>query len=146
MIPTDATFTPYQPSKAENPQRPTNGRIFVLKFSSSSQRHLFWLQSRSQDPQSDPSHFSARDKRLGDIVNQLLQGEEIDVDSEVAALRNVRGPHDTSDDAMDDVQDTDHANEELRRGDGDGGAGSAGGAAPDQGEESREGGANGGRA
>ncbi|OQV06329.1 hypothetical protein CLAIMM_10911 [Cladophialophora immunda] len=79
MVPMDGSFTPYQPTSAENPSNPktpTNGRIYVLKFTSSSQRYLFWLQSRSQHPQGDPSWFSARDLKLGQIVNNLLQGEE----------------------------------------------------------------------
>lgn len=35
MFPTDATFT----KVAQSP-----GRVYVLKFSSSDQRHFFWMQ------------------------------------------------------------------------------------------------------
>ncbi|EDN03929.1 conserved hypothetical protein [Histoplasma mississippiense (nom. inval.)] len=82
MVPSDGTFTPYNPTSAQNPSntnRPTNGRVYALKFSSSSQRHLFWLQSGSQHPNGNPAWFSTRDLEVGRIVNALLQGEDIDV-------------------------------------------------------------------
>ena len=80
MFPGDATFTPYTGNTSSaDTKSPTNGRIYMLKFSSSSQRHFFWLQSKSQHPSGDASWFSSRDKRYGEIINQVLAGEEVDV-------------------------------------------------------------------
>ncbi|KAH8697360.1 proteasome complex subunit Rpn13 ubiquitin receptor-domain-containing protein [Talaromyces proteolyticus] len=139
MVPSDGTFAPYR-------QTATNGRIFVLKFLSSSQRYLFWLQSKSQHEQGDLTWFSPRDLKLGEIVNSLLQGEEVDVETEIANIpRNE--PGDGDDDAtMEDVEGTHHGGE--HRGSGSGGAGfdATGGDIREEGEESREGGADGGRA
>lgn len=102
MIPTDGTFSPYTGPSKPGPGAPTkspvNGRIFVLKFSSSSQRHLFWLQSREQ-PAGDQSKFSARDLRIGEIVNGLLQGEEMD-DADIEDLRRHQGSDEDGDTAM----------------------------------------------
>ena len=94
MFPGDSTFTPYTgPTSSEETKSPTNGRIYMLKFSSSSQRHFFWLQAKSQHPNGDPSWFSARDKRLGEIINQVLGGEEVDVGFEVrGSRRDKTGP------------------------------------------------------
>jgi len=131
MFPTDGSFTPYQ-------KKQVNGRIFVLKFSSSSQRHLYWLQSKSQSPNGDPSHFSARDLKIGQVVNSLLQGEEVDVQQAVAEMRSGHPPNDDDDDAtMEDVEG---------HGEGRAGLGARGGDYRDEGEGSREGGADGGRA
>ncbi|QSS60410.1 proteasome complex subunit Rpn13 ubiquitin receptor family protein [Histoplasma capsulatum] len=95
MVPSDGTFTPYNPTSAQNPSntnRPTNGRVYALKFSSSSQRHLFWLQSGSQHPNGNPAWFSTRDLEVGRIVNALLQGEDIDVAHAISNLP--RNSHD----------------------------------------------------
>lgn len=85
IIPYDATFVPY----------PNNsGRIFVLKFSSSSQRHFYYLQSKPERA-NEPGHFSARDKEYGRRINKLLQGEEGEddedllVDDEDATMEDV---------------------------------------------------------
>lgn len=141
MIPSDGTFTPYKPSG----KNATNGRIFVLKFSSSSQRYLFWLQSQSQHEDGDASWFSPRDLKIGEIVDTLLQGEEVDVESEIANL-----PHRSSgddDETMEDVEGTDH-DQRRHHSTGSGGAGpdATGGDVREEGQESREGGADGGRA
>ncbi|TKA53382.1 hypothetical protein B0A49_10649, partial [Cryomyces minteri] len=83
MIPGDGSFTPYTglngAASSENLKSPTNGRIFVLKFSSSSAKHFFWMQSK---PQYQDSRFSERDQKLGQIVDMLLSGEEVDVEEE----------------------------------------------------------------
>ncbi|KIV97652.1 hypothetical protein PV10_01371 [Exophiala mesophila] len=140
MLPQDGTFVPYQKA---------NGRIYALKFSSSSQRHLFWLQSRSQHPHGDPSFFSARDLKLGEIVNTLLQGESVDVEGEIANLprNDNNSPDDDDDEPMEDVEGTNHDRNRAPSNAG-GGAGpdATGGDVREEGEQSREGGADGGRA
>lgn len=146
MFPGDATFTPYtgQTTSADT-KSPTNGRIYMLKFSSSSQRHFFWLQSKSQHASGDASWFSARDKRYGEIINQVLSGEEVDVAFE---LQRMRGAEDDDDEEggddveMEDAQQPDH----NRQGSGGAGADATGADPRDEGEASREGGADGGRA
>ncbi|KAL3473326.1 proteasome complex subunit Rpn13 ubiquitin receptor-domain-containing protein [Aspergillus californicus] len=141
MVPTDGTFTPYRTGG-----KPSNGRIFVLKFSSSSQRYLFWLQSKSQHDEADPSFWSARDEKLGWIVNKLLQGDDFDVENEVANIP--RGPNNNDDDeTMEDVEGVDH-DTSHNHGGSSGGAGPAatGGDVREEGQESRQGGGDGGRA
>ncbi|KAJ5985443.1 hypothetical protein N7499_008276 [Penicillium canescens] len=138
MIPSDGSFTPYKPSGKDA----TNGRIFVLKFSSSSQRYLFWMQSQSQHENGDLSWFSPRDLKLGEIVDVLLQGEEVDVEHEIANL-----PRRSSGDDDETMEDVD-GHEPNHHGAGSGGAGpdATGGDVREEGQESREGGADGGRA
>ncbi|KAF8454195.1 proteasome complex subunit Rpn13 ubiquitin receptor-domain-containing protein [Terfezia claveryi] len=105
IIPYDATFVAFP--------IPT-GRIYILKFSSSLERHFYWLQSKPEKAD-DPGFFSARDREVGRVINRLLQGDEVADDSE-----DLLG--DDEDETMEDVE---------RR---------------DDGSESREGGADGGRA
>ncbi|KAB2573691.1 hypothetical protein DBV05_g7649 [Lasiodiplodia theobromae] len=145
MIPGDGSFVPYT-GKEDNPdsdnlRSPTDGRIFVLKFSSSSQRHLFWLQSKSQHPSGEANWFSPRDLKIGQIVDMLLSGEEIDVQDEMRQVQNPpRGGDD--DETMEDAPGNDH----HRQGSGGAGAGATGGDVREEGEEAREGGADGARA
>ncbi|KAJ5628093.1 26S proteasome complex ubiquitin receptorsubunit Rpn13 [Penicillium lividum] len=137
MIPTDGSFTPYRKGV-------TNGRVFVLKFSSSSQRHLFWLQSQSQHESGDPNWFSPRDLKLGEIVDVLLQGEDVDVEHEIASLP--QRPSGDDDETMEDIEGTDHDASHHAAGSGGAGPDATGGDIREEGQESREGGADGGRA
>ncbi|TGZ82181.1 hypothetical protein EX30DRAFT_340068 [Ascodesmis nigricans] len=66
IIPSDARFLPYEGN--------TTGRIFVLKFSSSSARHFFWLQSKAQH-ESDAGFWSERDLEWGRRIDTILQGD-----------------------------------------------------------------------
>ncbi|KAI9713786.1 MAG: hypothetical protein M1820_000516 [Bogoriella megaspora] len=149
MVPGDGSFIPYLGSNGNTDSEwlksPTSGRIYVLKFSSSSQRYFFWLQSKSQEPNGNPSAFSQRDQKLGQIVDMLLSGQEIDVQEE---LQELSGPNDgrdrDGDDAMEDVEDTN--GDQQGPGSGGAGAGATGGDVREEGEESREGGADGARA
>jgi 26S proteasome regulatory subunit N13 len=149
MIPGDGSFQPYTgkdtADDSENVKSPTDGRIFVLKFSSSSQRYLFWLQSKSQHARG-ASWFSERDLKIGQVVDLLLTGEEIDVQAELAGLSNTSGGND-EDETMEDVEGADQSTSRNRHGStGGAGAGATGGDIREEGEESREGGADGGRA
>ncbi|OJD35558.1 adhesion regulating molecule [Diplodia corticola] len=144
MIPGDGSFVPYtgkeDNSDSDNLKSPTDGRVFVLKFSSSSQRHLFWLQSKSQHPSGNASWFSPRDLKIGQIVDMLLSGEEIDVQDELRQVQNPRSGDD--DETMEDAP----GNEHHGQGSGGAGAGATGGDVREEGEEAREGGADGARA
>ena len=147
MVPTDGSFIPYEQDATERPSAKTNGRLFVLKFASSSQRYLFWMQSKPQSQNGDASWFSPRDRKIGDIVHRLLQGEEVNVSGELAAVRNTHHRRDDEDDeAMDDADE--QRGSRNQRGSVSGGAGpdATGGDVREEGEESREGGADGARA
>ncbi|EEU48521.1 uncharacterized protein NECHADRAFT_98777 [Fusarium vanettenii 77-13-4] len=146
MVPTDGSFVPYEYTTTPQPTSKTDGRIFALKFSSSSQRYLFWLQSKPQSRNGDPSYFSPRDRKIGDIVHRLLQGDEVDVTRELAAVRNTDDRPDDGDETMEDVEG--HRDPHDHRGSGSGGAGpdATGGDVREEGEGSREGGADGARA
>ncbi|KAL5114825.1 hypothetical protein ACEQ8H_007318 [Pleosporales sp. CAS-2024a] len=150
MIPGDGAFVPYTGAESvensENVESPTDGRIFALKFNSSSQRYLFWLQSKTQHPRGDASWFSERDLKIGQIVDLLLNGEEIDVQAELANVDN-SAPGGDDDETMEDIEGTDHASSRNRHGStGGAGPGATGGDIREEGSESREGGADGGRA
>lgn len=138
----DATFAPLvKEPGAEDVRSPTNGRIFVLRFSSSGEKSYFWMQARSQHKDGEADWFSQRDQRLGQIVDMLLSGEEVDVEREVEEIRQ-GGGEGGGDGAngSDDLMDLDRTET--------GGAGqdATGGDPREEGEASREGGADGGRA
>ncbi|RMZ83881.1 hypothetical protein DV737_g1423, partial [Chaetothyriales sp. CBS 132003] len=143
MVPSDGQFTPYQGASEHDPhpaKRATNGRIYVLKFASSPARHLFWLQSRSQHPQQDQSWFSERDLKLGAIVNAMLQGEDVDVQEELASAPNGhQGPEPDDDETMEDIEGTNHDPSHHPGGSGGAGPGATGGDIREEGEQSREG-------
>ncbi|TQS32482.1 hypothetical protein Golomagni_07198, partial [Golovinomyces magnicellulatus] len=145
MVPTDGTFVPFETDSSQSTTK-TNGRVFVLKFGSSSQRHFFWLQSKPQGRTGNPSYFSPRDRKIGDIVNRLLQGEEVNVTRELNNLQNPHNRDDDDDEAMEDVEGHGHAESRPRQGSGGAGPGATGGDVREEGEESREGGSDGARA
>jgi len=115
-----------------NLHSPTNGRIFVLRFNSSGQKHFFWMQSHAQhsDRESNASWWSQRDQNIGRIVDDLLQGEDVDVEGEIEKMSK-REYSEGADD--DDAMDVDRA-------------GATGGDVRQEGSGSRQGGADGGRA
>lgn len=146
MVPGDGNFTPWLKEEgAEELHSPTNGRVYVLKFDSSSQKHFFYLQSKSQHREGSLSWFSERDQRLGQVVNAILQGEEVDVEGEVRELRNGGGGSGGDGDEM-DLDDDDAAGGRRQSSTGGAGADATGGDPREEGEASRGGGADGGRA
>ncbi|TVY19654.1 Proteasomal ubiquitin receptor ADRM1-like protein [Lachnellula arida] len=146
MFPSDGHFEPYEYKTSDQPTSKTNGRIFALKFSSSSQRHLFWLQSKAQGRNGDPSWFSPRDLKIGQIVDTLLQGEDINVEGEIAQVRGGNSGDDDGDETMEDVEGPGDASEHQRGGSGGAGPDATGGDVREEGSGAREGGADGGRA
>lgn len=146
MFPQDGSFVPYEYKTSDQPTSKTNGRIFVLKFNSSSQRHLFWLQSKPQARNGDASWFSPRDLKIGQIVNTLLQGEEVNVTDEIAQVRSGNSGDNDGDEPMEDVEGQGDSAGPHTGGSGGAGAGATGGDIREEGSEAREGGADGGRA
>ncbi|CAN8099424.1 unnamed protein product [Discula destructiva] len=147
MIPGDGTFLPVESTSDTPASAKTQGRIFVLKFESSSTRHLFWLQSHPQSSSGDPTWLSPRDRKTGEIVNALLQGEDVDVNAELAAVRGGGGSgrrDGDGDETMDDAGGRDGESHEP--GTGGAGADATGGDVREEGEGSRDGGADGARA
>ena len=145
MFPGDGTFQPFEEKTTEG-KPVVNGRVFVLKFSSSSARHFFWLQSKPTHPSGDQSWFSPKDQKIGEIVNLLLQGEEVNIQREIANLPTGGGDGGDDDTAMEDADATQFGADHHRAASGGASAGATGGDIREEGEESREGGADGGRA
>lgn len=143
MLPTDCHFLPYEPSTSE-PKTKTNGRIFILKFSSSFQRYAFWMQSKPEIP-TNPSHFSERDLKIGRVVDDLLQGQDVNISAEIAAIKS-SGGNDDGDEPMEDVEGHGGFSTQHDGGSGGAGPGATGGDIRREGASSREGGADGGRA
>lgn len=141
-FPTDCHFVPYD---RPEPTSKTNGRIFILKFSSSSERYQFWLQSKSQARDGDPSYVSPRDLKIASIVDRLLQGEEVNIAEEIAPYNNSNNQGD-GDEPMEDVEGHGSSSEQHQGGSGGAGPGATGGDIREEGAGAREGGADGGRA
>ncbi|TKA75122.1 hypothetical protein B0A55_05011 [Friedmanniomyces simplex] len=150
MIPGDGSFHPLVKNPgAESVESPTTGRIFVLKFSSSSQKYYFWMQSAPQHKEGKLGWFSARDQRIGQVIDALLQGEDVDVEREAQEIRE-GGAGDDDDDAGPngdaDAMEVDQDDGLTRQETGGAGQDATGGDPREEGEASREGGADGGRA
>lgn len=146
MFPTDGHFEPYEYKTSNQPSSKANGRIFVLKFASSSQRYLFWMQSGSQARNGDASWFSPRDLKIGQIVDTLLQGEDVNVEEEIAQVRGSGNGGNDDDETMEDVEGHGNPSEQHQGGSGGAGPGATGGDIREEGSDAREGGADGGRA
>lgn len=147
MIPGDGTFRPVESTSDTPASAKTQGRIFVLKFESSSTRHIFWLQSHPQSTSGDPTWLSPRDRKIGEIVNLLLQGEEVDVNAELAAVRSGGGGSGRRDNDGDEaMEDADRGGDRDAPSTGGAGADATGGDVRNEGDEARDGGADGARA
>jgi len=144
MFPSDGSFKPYttDPRGSSGLKSPTDGRIYVLRFDSSSTRHLFWLQSKPTHA-NGASWFSERDEKIGEIVNQILQGEDVDVQEELANV-GLRGDED--DDGDTNMEDAGEGDGLHRTGSGGAGVDATGGDVNEEGEDSRRGGEDGARA
>lgn len=148
MIAGDASFMPYTGKDkivpGEEITSPTNGRLCVLKFHSSGERYIFWLQSKSQHSEGKSNWFSQRDLKMVKVIDLLLSGQEVspeDVQGEITFDQSRRDEEDGDQDEQ--MRDADEHNQDST---GGAGAGATGGDFREEGEEAREGGADGARA
>ncbi|KAK6496790.1 hypothetical protein TWF481_001778 [Arthrobotrys musiformis] len=102
VFPGDASFVPYNAG-------PDDGRICVLKFQSSDQRHLFWWQTKNDDSISASEH-TRKDRLVARKIDQLIQSG-----GDLSAL--------VGDDELMEIDDeaAPGAGESSRRGGADGG-------------------------
>lgn len=148
MVPGDASFQPYTGKQKIEPGEdyvsPTNGRIAILKFQSSGDRHLFWLQSKSQHSEGKQNWFSQRDLKLIKVIDLFLSGVDVNIDDISEPITFDQSPR-RDDDGDEEMGD---AEPDLERQESTGGAGpgATGGDFREEGEEAREGGADGARA
>lgn len=143
-FPGDVRFAPYTPH-GDIPSSKTSGRVVVLKFSSSPARHLFWLQSKPE--LDDKSEFSSRDNFICQLVDAILQGHQPDIKAEMTRVPRLRrGDDDDGDETMEDVEGHGEPGTHHESSGGGAGADATGGDVRQEGESSREGGADGGRA
>ncbi|RAL65067.1 hypothetical protein DID88_001174 [Monilinia fructigena] len=120
--PADASFQPYDSKQTDEPTAKTNG-----------------------PRNGDPSWFSPRDLKIGQIVDTLLQGDDVNVEQEIAQVRGNDEGNDDQDETMEDVEGHGDSSEH-QGGSGGAGAGATGGDVREEGASSREAGADGGRA
>jgi len=105
------------------------------------------MQSKPQARNGDPSWFSPRDLKIGQIVDILLQGEEVNVSEEIAQVQSGgNGGNDDEDETMEDVEGHGNSSEHHQGGSGGAGPDATGGDIREEGAGAREGGADGGRA
>jgi 26S proteasome regulatory subunit N13 len=94
---------------------------------------------------SSPSHSTPKATPAGLASDILLNGEEVDVQAELAGVQSTSGGDE--DETMEDVEGTDHSANRNRHGStGGAGAGATGGDVREEGSSSRDAGADGGRA
>lgn len=79
-------------------------------------------------------------------MNLLLQGEEVDVNAELAAVRSGGGSGRRDNDGDEAMQDADHSGGRDAPSTGGAGADATGGDVREEGDEARDGGADGARA
>ena len=104
------------------------------------------MQSASQSKNGDASWFSPRDLKIGQIVDTLLQGEEVNVSEEMTQVSGGNGGNGDEDETMEDVEGHGNPSEHHRGGSGGAGPDATGGDIREEGSSAREGGADGGRA
>ncbi|ODV92599.1 hypothetical protein CANCADRAFT_43199 [Tortispora caseinolytica NRRL Y-17796] len=105
-----------------------SGRVYVLKFNSSTERVFFWLQYPTSG--SDPGYHSETDRQIARQINELLHSTTPLVFDREAGSRS--GPGGDGDHAESSGATEDNANAGDRTGDASGGADAAEGANGDE--------------